>query len=84
MIHHAAPLVRFCDSLVNLAHIDHVRIVTHKGQDNRGYPKTVYRMTITFAGTQTLWWTYDSKPDALAALEQFQQLIETYVMAELP
>lgn len=85
MIARGAPLVRYGRNLINLSKIDYMGVRKESGTDRSGYPKTTWKFHIHFSTpSRQLSWTFDTEVDALAALEHFEKMNETFLMAELP
>jgi hypothetical protein len=72
------PIVKFGKTLINLAHVEYVRV----SKDESGY-HVKWKLTIQLRD-HSLWWTYDTEDAAREALDKFEALNETYMMSELP
>lgn len=82
---YAVPLVRFGNTLINLNRVDYAMTKKESGTDNRGYPKTRYKFYIYFnTPNKHLVWSYDTEAEAKDAMDRFEKLNETFLMAELP
>lgn len=85
MIARGAPLVRYGKNLINLDKVDYFAVRKESGYDNRNYPVTKWKFNIMFSTpSRQLSWTFDTEAAAVAAMEHFQQLNETFLMAEMP